>query len=297
MKVENSGSRDIFKYMSKSPGGRCASDLAQIFHKYGVNVNPNFASRIIDLALMRETFLVCKEYQQKRRLTEKLALRLEVIRKAYGLSVLDQKSHISSNEQFIERHLFLAIIENAILLNDNFNRSDLRDTTAFNFHLWLINKLIAEQKINKPVETLTFVLEKAHFSAGISSKWASTTIYNRITKASGLIEEFNRLGGCCTPRRIGSWSKVNSLLFVKSISSECENCLNTWKKIFGVEDIDNFELKKSIEKLSQELPELKNNLQLVFEKLAHGSEYSFSLEKMLEYLPRPLIGLAAHAFS
>ncbi len=284
-------SKSILREILDSTDHQLIDRLHKEFYKLEIEFNPKLNRSIIDFVQMKSHFLAYRKFQSKRKLESNLRARMNLIRSVCR-QVKRDKEYFDNpiSDDFLNRHLFIALIENAVLIDEKLNKKSPTDTLAFGFHLWHFKRLLVQQGIVKPVETIAAIFEKTGAVQGISAGWGVATIQNKISKVQELVDASKRLGACHDPRQIWEYPKTDSLLFIKTISGGCENCVEAWQKVIRIKKSDESSFKAAAKDLSTKYPEVADRISDFTTQLQE-----MPLKEILDRTPRHLRGVMGFA--
>lgn len=237
---------------------------------------------------MRHNFLSFRELP-KEQLEANLSGRLVLIRAALNQAKKDSGyfEHPFA-DQFVDRHLFVALVEKALLVAEETNKNDPRDTRAFGFHLWVLKKEFARQNISKPIESITALLEKSGAIKEIAQQWSVGTVRNKVSRVQEMVNLSKKKGACHEPRLIGDCPKVESFRFIQSITNGCVNCTVIWKDLLKVNSSKDIPFELAAKALAKEYPELSKPLSAYMKYVR-----DMNLGEILERSPQELRGTLA----
>lgn len=263
------------------------NEMNKEFQALGVGYDSKLSRSLMDFVQMRANFMIYRKLQSQRKLQTKLNSRLNLIKSALD-QVQKDKGYFDNRftQEFINRHLFVALIEKAILISDELNKKKPQDTLTFSFHLWNFKQALTQKKIHKPVEVIAHILEKTNAIEGIGGGWSSRTISNKISKAQELIALSKKYGACHEPRFTGESPKAESFHFIQSLSNGCDDCMKAWEKVFKIKKMKETAIQKAGKDISKEFPELKR---IVFE--IENRIKTMPLSELLDRIPKSLRGV------
>lgn len=254
-------SKSIFREILDSTDHQLIDRLHKEFRGLDIELSPRFNRAVIDFGQMRFNFRAYRRFQSKRQLEIDLDARINLIRNVCSQVRRDEGYFENPlSDEFIGRHIFMALVEKAVLIAENLNKNNPRDTLAFSFHLWNFRRELASLDVSKPAETITAILEKTNALDGVGKQWRVATVKNKISSVQKLVDASKEAGACHEPRIIGDHPKTESLVFLKSISGGCDNCLRAWQKVIKIKTSKESPFKAAGKELSKEFPEVAGSI-------------------------------------
>ncbi|MBX3041118.1 MAG: hypothetical protein KF789_10470 [Bdellovibrionaceae bacterium] len=287
MKTNKRSANSLMMGSLMTPEAEMSGHLAKELTLLGADLNPALIRNCIDLALMRKNYLQYQDFGSIRDLEKSLRQRMTTLKAVVRLA--DRDKHYFNHpgeEEFVERHLFVALLEKSVLVSAARNRADLRGSLTFGFHLWFLKSELKRQGVAKPVDSIAYLLQKVGFTKGFPGGWRAKSIYNRITTAQRLISKSKTLGACHEPRLIGDWHKAETPEFTKKLSGGCRRCKSAWEKVFRIEKNEKAAHEVAAAELILEYPSLKKRVLSVVRNIS-----DMHLLSLHDRIPKRLLGI------
>lgn len=273
------------------------SKIAKQLSTEGVDLNPCQRREIVNFVRARTHYLELQNGRLDKRKVEKdLQFRVSTLRRISEQLVRDGNPYDFAGDEFIERQLFLTILERAFLIQEKKVKSNLRDALGLDFHLWSLNQILIEGGVAKPTHVLTDLLGKAGYWKGFGTSLKAVTVQNKISRAKKLIDLAIKKKACHMPLIISEWPRWHSEDFVLKLSQGCPKCANIWLGVLGDIKPEVNPWSFAVLDLRKSLPYFSEAIGLVDESLRAGGEVGMSLPKLLGYLPRRYQGAILHLF-
>ena len=273
------------------------SKLAQEIYSLGINLNNRQRTEVINFVRCRTHSLDLQSGAlDKRHIEKDLQFRLGTLKQVSMQVLRDQSSYELSIDGFIERQIFLALVESASLIQERKVQSNIRDDLALDFHLWVLNQMLIKYGVAKPSHALASILRRAGYWRGRGAALKVPTIQNKILRANKLIQEAAKRGACHSVDLISDSSRWHSEKFISTLSQGCSRCSKIWIQTLGVKGATDTPWNLAILDLRRKLPSLAEQIRSVGESLKDEGEYRMPLKQILDYLPRKYQGSFQHLF-
>ena len=247
-----------------------------------VKSNSILKKNIINLVMLRKSFLLHKKHGVLRKSEENLKFRLITIKRIIEQIIRDEGVfNKNASNDFLELQVLIATLEAACIVEEKRNKQDSRDMIGLDFHLWALRKILIQQEIIKPVELIALILQKSDFLKDIGISLNANSIKNKLTKIQRLIDSSKKMGACHEPVNISHTHRVSSPAFIKSLSSGCVNCQAIWEELLFAKVSKESAFDIACEQLSKENPILKEIISKVKNELIE----EMPIEKILEIIP------------
>lgn len=271
--------------------------LAELISE-GVEFDNNLLKSVMNFALMRRHFLVLKGIKSNRQLENNVKFRLGTVDRIVDQMIRDKDYvEIEHYVNLLERQLFIAIIEKAAIIYESFNKSDVRDSTGIDLHLWSLKNFLVLKNIKKPIEVLLSILTKSGALEGIGRTWTIGTIKNKIARAQSVVDQFRKHGGCHIPIYFGEWSRIDSLAFSFSTADgRCPKCKKVWHRMFKIKSTEKAPLKLAAKELAKKYPRHDVIIEEIAKSIYQAGPDSYTLEGIVNRVPTKLMGTFGYLF-
>lgn len=263
-----------------------AHKLARELTRLGIELTPRQRRECINFVSVRSNYLELQSSGlDKRSIEVDLRFRIGTLTRASDQLAKDGKPFELSGDEFINRQIFLALLESAYLDQEKRTKKNIRDALALDMHLWVIHQILVQNKISKPAYELTFILTKIGYWRVFGESLKAGTIENRISKARRFIQEAIK-HGACAPDLISDTPHWNSEAFISTLCNGQRDREKIWRKVLGVTKLRDTPWDQAVSDLGGKLPRFKVQIKMMDAALKDEGEYGMPLPKLLDYLPR-----------
>lgn len=283
MNSQNTG-KDMVSLIGKDSdlGSKLILEIIDI----GVPFSSLLHREVMNLVSLRSHYLnIRNNGLDKDKIDKDLRFRKNTLKRVLIQMKRDQNPYNFTQDDFIKRQIFLALLETALLARERMLKINVGDMQSLNFHLWKLNQILTAHEIPKPTNTLEVLLKKCGYWKGLGASLGVRTIRNKVSLASQLIDEAKRKGACHLPAAIPEWPKWQSEEFARGMAKGCPQCNKAWTKTLAVKASRKSAWRLGAMALKKELPDWSAQIKFMDEYVDSEGENAIPLKELHDYLP------------